>query len=105
MPAEIRVSVSEGESGRFLSASGSFTVRDRNFFLESNPEESTLMLDGAGIELDGGQRFFIPLGQDMAPGSYTIKIKGGAATDGFLTLYRIVGGAYSDARFYKEVAR
>jgi len=55
--------------------------------------------------LDGGRRFFIPLGADLLPGTYSVEVHLRAGDAGWLTMSKVTGGDFADARFFREAGR
>ncbi len=103
--SEVQVAIAPAEGGEFLPAAESFTLRERRYFIAPETELKTPVLGGPIPEVDGGRRFFIPLGSDLKAGSYTLTITLRAGEDSYLTLSKITGGDYSDARFFREASR
>ena len=99
--ALLRVNIQPGEGGGFRTVSESYTVRERFFTIEPDLSETTSVLGGKSEQLDAGQRFYIPFGRDMKPGQYKIAVSCDSAVGGYLTLFKVTGGAFSDVRFYK----
>ncbi len=103
--AEIHLTIRPGEGGAFRPVAESFTLRERTYFVTPDPALQTPVLGGRIPTVDGGRRFFIPLGRDLQPGSYEVTITLVKGSDGYLTLSKVTGGDYSDARFFREASR
>ena len=54
--------------------------------------------------VDGGQRFFLPLGSDLPAGSYRIRIRPLHDVQGYLVLYRLSPGQQMVRAFLREHA-
>ena len=103
--AEIHVALRPGTSGGFLPLAETFTLRLRTYRVKPEATLNTPLLGGRIPAVDGGRRFFIPLGSDMKAGVYQVSISLHDGTDGYMTLSKITGGNYSDARFFREASQ
>ena len=101
-PVEIHLSIYPGQTGAFLSESEMLTPRERIYYLTPDGDTVTQVLGGPVPEVDGGRRFFIPLGDDLGPGDYRVVISLRDGPAGYLTLSKVTGGDFTKARFFRE---
>jgi hypothetical protein len=81
-----------------------WTIRNRVFDIAPTNAHDVLVL-GTTNELAASQvTCFIPLGQDLPPGTYRIRVSGDAQSRGYLVLYRIQPGRSPQRRISRQLA-
>ncbi|MCM8854267.1 MAG: hypothetical protein LC541_00715 [Candidatus Thiodiazotropha sp.] len=78
----------------------SFT--ERFYDLRIPDEQKVPVLGTKSLQADGGARFFLPLGEDLAPGRYRIRIQPEQGISGYLSLYRLQPGDAPQPHFFVE---
>ncbi|MCU7893255.1 MAG: hypothetical protein KZQ78_17380, partial [Candidatus Thiodiazotropha sp. (ex Ustalcina ferruginea)] len=78
----------------------SFT--ERFYDLRIPDEQKVPVLGTKSQQADGGARFFLPLGEDLVPGRYRIRIQPEQQVNGYLSLYRLQPGDARQTHFFVE---
>ncbi|MCU7855243.1 MAG: hydroxyisourate hydrolase, partial [Candidatus Thiodiazotropha sp. (ex Lucinoma borealis)] len=78
----------------------SFT--ERFYDLRIPDEQKVPVLGTKSQQADGGARFFLPLGEDLAPGRYRIRIQPEQGINGYLSLYQLRPGDAPQTHFFVE---
>jgi hypothetical protein len=78
-----------------------WTFRDRCYDVRSEPIGAVPVLDG-GPALGPAQRFFLPLGADLAAGTYRLRVTVEGQDPVHLVLYRVTPGAHEQLRWFRE---
>ncbi|MDX1606068.1 MAG: hypothetical protein R3202_07725 [Candidatus Competibacterales bacterium] len=82
--------------------STSWTLLARDFDIAPDPAEQVIVLGTRDQFVDAGRLFFLPLGDDLPPGRYRIRIRQTAGPPGYLSLYRLEPGTFSLRSFFTE---
>jgi hypothetical protein len=80
-----------------------WTFLRRRFSIRPDNSGSLSVLHARSIRLQPGQLFFIPIGDDLPQGQYTIEFRPVSGT-GYISLHRVTPGEYEEFRFYNERA-
>ncbi len=79
-----------------------WTLTEREFAITPDVTESTIVLGTRNETLHQSATLFVPIGDDFAPGRYRIEIEKLKGPASYMTLYRIMPGAYSEYSFFTE---
>jgi hypothetical protein len=99
----LRVDIDHLPDSRLVPA-GDWTFIQRTYDLRPEDNGRVSVLNTRAATVDDGQRFFLPLGSDLPPGSYRIRIRPLQDADGYLVLYRLVPGQQRVRAFLREHA-
>jgi len=80
-----------------------WTFLKRRFSIRPDHSRSFPVLHAQHINLQPGQLFFIPIGDDLPQGRYRIEFRPVSGT-GYISLHRVMPGEYEELRFYNERA-
>jgi hypothetical protein len=80
----------------------SWTLRDRRYDLAPADGDPVPVLGTPGENVDPGQDFFFPLGNDLPPGKYRVRLDIEEGPGGYVCLSRITPGAYERRDFFIE---
>ena len=87
-----------------LAPTDDWTFIQRTYDLRPEDNSRVSVLNTRAATVDGGQRLFLPLGSDLPPGSYRIRIRPLQDAQGYLVLYRLVPGQQMVRAFLREHA-
>ena len=79
-----------------------WTFVRRIYDLRVADDTQGIVLNTDSATVDGGQRFFIPLGTDLPPGNYRIRIWPEQRAQAYLALYRLAPGQQLVRVFLRE---
>ena len=99
----LRVNIDYLPPGR-LAPTNDWTFVQRSYDLRPEDDTRVSVLNPRAATVDGGQRFFLPLGSDLPPGSYRIRIRPLQDAHGYLALYRLIPGQQTVRAFLREHA-
>jgi len=101
-PTKVRVSI-HGVQRHLLDELAGWTFTERMFVLHA-PQNSDRVpvLGKAGQYMNVGQSFFIPLRDDLPPGSYTVEFSVEGEQAGYIALTNVVPGQYEDRQIIQE---
>ncbi len=85
-----------------LSAASDWTFRNRVYDVAPGTNALVPVLNTAGHAVDGGRKFWLPLGADLPAGHYRVSIRPTNGTQGYLVLYRLVPGQQVSRLFFRE---
>ena len=92
----------EHDNGAQLQPLTESTFVKRIYDLRTADENRVTVLNTDLETVDGGRRFFIPLGTDLPPGNYRIRIRPEQETGAYLALYRLLPGQQLVRAFLRE---
>lgn len=98
--AEVRVRLEAAEVG--FGPFPTFTFRDRVFDVRPASGEAVPVLHTRDGWADAGQTFLFPVGADVPPGRYRVRVEPGAGVTGFLLMARSLPGGYDRREFFHE---
>ncbi len=78
------------------------TYLHRIYDLRTVGTSRVMVLNADTETVDGGRRFFVPLGTDLPPGDYHIRIQPEQDTPAYLALYRLLPGQQVERAFLRE---
>ncbi len=104
LPARVHVSIA-GAKRPFYRRLDGWTFVER-VFVVAPPEqiERAPVLGKAGMYMDMGQSFFIPLRADLPPGRYVISLDLEQGAQGFVALTNVLPGVYEERQMVEEAA-
>jgi hypothetical protein len=97
----LRVSL-EGVPARGVGPHLTWTLRDRQYDVRSQKGESVVVLGTQRETTDPGQVCFFPVGKDVPPGRYRIRIEPESGPGGFVILARTIPGPYEKRLIFLE---
>lgn len=98
-----RLAVSVAAQGRErLRPYDGWTLDRRLFDLRPQSKTQQAVLNTQSQWVEAGQRFFIPLGRDLPPGSYQIDFRLESSNQGYLVLSRLSRGLKESLKTFKE---
>ncbi|MDH3695674.1 MAG: hypothetical protein OER96_14020, partial [Gammaproteobacteria bacterium] len=100
LPSRLRVKIS-GER-RVGGPFQAWTLMQREFEITPDSSEPVIVFGTRGESLDRTATLFLPLGDDFPLGSYQIELEMLDGSASYMTLYRIIPGAYSEYSFFTE---
>lgn len=77
------------------------TAREWRYDILPDNRHAVPVLDTSTEQVGLGQRFFLPLGEDLPPGSYRIRMRLERG-NGYLTLYRVIPGLTAAFELFNE---
>jgi hypothetical protein len=80
----------------------SWTFTDRLFEIHPQQGVASIVLDSRTESCDQGQAFFFPLGEDVPPGSYRIRVTKQSGPTGYILLSRLQIGRQEQRTFFIE---
>ncbi|MCU7923186.1 MAG: hypothetical protein KZQ88_10890 [Candidatus Thiodiazotropha sp. (ex Dulcina madagascariensis)] len=98
--AGMRVKVEALE--RSLGPYREWSFTDRYYDLRISGEGKVPVLGTKSQQADSGVRFFLPLGEDLEPGRYRIRIQPEQGVEGYLSFYRLRPGESAKSHFFVE---
>lgn len=98
--AEVRVRLEGAEVG--FGPFPTFTFRDRVFEVRAASGEAVPVLHTRDGWVDAGQTFLFPVGADVPPGRYRVRVEPAAGVAGFLLMARSLPGGYDRREFFHE---
>jgi hypothetical protein len=99
--AELRVSI-DNRNLPDLSPRRDWTFLQRSFDIYTDPARAIPVLDSPDRQVGQGQVFFLPLGEDLPPGHYTVTLRKQSPAACYLNLHRIIAGPAALRRLYRE---
>jgi hypothetical protein len=97
----LQVSIEQTDTIHAL-AKRDWTFAERVYDLQPATPTEVTVLNTRGQSVDGGRKFWIPLGADLPANSYRIRIRPTAAGRGYLVLYRLLPGQQMTRLFFRE---
>lgn len=82
--------------------SPSWTFHGRRYALAPNPSPPIPVLNTDVAHVDGGQPFFLPIGQDVPAGRYRIRLRLEQGPPGYITLAKLNRGVFENRQFTGE---
>lgn len=82
-----------------------WTVHKRIYELSPNRQQDTALWGTQHQWLDGGERFFIPMDEDLPAGDYQITLRRSSGSAGYLSLSQLTPGAVESYRLFREEGR
>jgi hypothetical protein len=101
IPTQVSVELLAPDAPTSRALAG-WTHRERRFEIAPRSDESVFVLDSARESTGLGQRLFVPLASDLAPGSYRLRVALIAGPPGYVSLYRVRTGARVTRRVLRE---
>ncbi|MCB1770346.1 MAG: hypothetical protein KDJ31_11715 [Candidatus Competibacteraceae bacterium] len=98
--SRLRVRV-EIDHAALLGPANRLTAREWRYDLRPDPRQAIPVLDTPNEQVGLGQRFFLPLGDDLPPGSYRIRLQLEQGR-GYLSLYRVIPGLPALFELFRE---
>jgi hypothetical protein len=92
----------EHETGPQLQPLADSTFVQRLYDLRTEDTTRVTVLNTDAGTVDGGRRFFVPLGTDLPPGNYRIRIWPEQDAEAYLALYRLLPGQQLVRLFLRE---
>lgn len=92
----------EHQTGAQLQPLADATFLQRVYDLRTADETRVTVLNTDSGTVDGGRRFFVPLGTDLPPGNYRIHIWPEQDAAAYLALYRLLPGQQLVRAFLRE---
>ena len=100
---DVRVELSPGRVRR-VGPQASWTFTDRVFSVRAARGEPVPLLEAGHEDVDGGQLFSIPLGSDLPPGRYRVRVVPESGARAWLSLSRTTGLAEERELFIERGA-
>ncbi len=97
-----RIQVSLLNLQRMQGPFSGFTQNPRLYDIRSGDGPSLPLLQNESDCTDSGQRFFFPLGPDLPPGNYRLKVETEGKGSGLIFVYQVTAGQYDWSRFFRE---
>jgi hypothetical protein len=98
--SRLRVQV-EIDHAALLGPVNRLTVREWRYDLMPDHRQAIPVLDTPNEQVDLGQRFFLPLGDDLPPGDYRIRLQLEQGS-GYLNFYRVIPGLPALLELFRE---
>ena len=98
--SRVRVTVEIAHTA-LLGPASRLTAREWRYDLLPDQSQVIPVLDTPNEQVGGGQRFFLPLGDDLAPGLYRIRLQLERGS-GYLSLYRVIPGLPVLSELFRE---
>lgn len=78
------------------------TLLKRRYSVRSDDNGPVYVLNASTHTLGSWQKCFVPLGSDLKPGRYTIKIVLEKGPEGYLVPYRVTPGSHAQRKLFRE---
>ena len=79
-----------------------WTIHKRIYELQPNNRQYTALWGTQQQWLDGGQSFFIPMGDDLPTGNYPITLRQLSDGEGYISLSQLTPGTAEAYRLFRE---
>ncbi len=96
---EVTIDVGKRPTNQPLSG---WTIHKRHYELQPNNRQYTALWGTQQQWLDGGQSFFIPLGDDLPAGDYPITLRQLSDGEGYISLSQLTPGTAEAYRLFRE---
>ncbi|MBI3268608.1 MAG: hypothetical protein HYZ53_06270 [Planctomycetes bacterium] len=100
--SRVRVYVGAPGRGRPVGPSEFWTFADWRFDVRPAVGAPAYLLGTSGELVDGGRLLFVPLGDDLPPGSYPIRVEAEGGSGGYVVFSRIRPGLREQREFFTE---
>ena len=100
-PSRLRVHLDVPASAG-LQAASAWTFTERLYQVQPVRGKPVPVLNTPSETVDSGQPFFLPLGHDLPPGHYRIRINLESGPSGYLTMAKLTPGRFAERRFFRE---
>ena len=84
------------------SITSNWTYTNRLYDIRPLPTKAMPVLNTQGQALSNGERFAIPLNNDLPTGTYQVRLSLAKGAAGFIMLSQIKAGVHGQRRFYRE---
>lgn len=81
------------------------TLQKRLYDIRTGDQPPLPIMTDDNQSTDAGQRFFLPLEEDLPEGEYLIRISPERPQNGFIAINRVLPGSYDWGYFFKEATR
>ena len=98
---QLRVRI-EGAADAGVGPFPTWTFRDRVFDVRPGDGAGLPVLGTQAERVDPGQTFLFPVGADLPPGKYRVRIEPVGTVEGYLLFDRSLPGAYDRREFFHE---
>ena len=99
--SQLRVSV-QGPAAAGTGPFPHWTLRERRYHVAAGSGPPSMVLGTQDQWTDSGQTFFLPLGSDLAPGEYLIRLALQQGPPGYISVYRLQAGVFAERRLSVE---
>jgi hypothetical protein len=102
--SQIKVDIvrTQNPSSPPASVTSSWTYKNRLYDIRPLPTKAMPVLNTQGQALGNGERFAIPLNNDLPAGTYQVRLTLAKGAAGFIMLSQIKAGVHGQRRFFRE---